>query len=88
MCINARKTTFFGGWNVRSCLRLAKKHLVIKQLQKHRIQVAALSETAIFDSGISTVGEYTIIHSGISSENRTRSAHGVAICLNRQATNA
>ena len=42
----------------------------------------------MYDSGISTVGEYTIIHSGIASRNKTRSAHGVAICLNKQATNA
>ncbi len=87
-CINARKTTFFGGWNVRSCFRQAKKHLIIKQLQKHRIQVAALSETAIYDSGISTIGDYTMIHSGASSTNKTRSAHGVAICLDKQATTA
>ncbi|CAF1347888.1 unnamed protein product [Adineta ricciae] len=87
-CINARKTTFFGGWNVRSCFRMAKKQLIIKQLQRHRIQVAALSETAIYDTGVSTVGEYTMVHSGLTSENRTRSAHGVAICLGKQATMA
>jgi exonuclease III len=87
-CINARKTTFFGGWNVRSCFQQAKKHLIIKQLQKHHIQVAALSETAIYDSGISTIGDYTMIYSGVPSTNKTRSAHGVAICLNKQATAA
>ncbi|CAF1313999.1 unnamed protein product [Adineta ricciae] len=67
---------------------MAKKQLIIKQLQRHRIQVAALSETAIYDTGVSTVGEYTMIHSGLTSENRTRSAHGVAICLGKQATMA
>ena len=73
---------------MRSCFRVSNKHLIISQLQKHRIQVAALSETAMYDSGISTIGEYTMIHSGISSANKTRSAHGVAICLNKEATTA
>jgi exonuclease III len=87
-CINALKTTFFGGWNVRSCFHQAKKELIIKQLKKHRIQVAALSETAMYDSGTTTIGEYTFIYSGHSSTDKTRSAHGVAICLNKQATTA
>ena len=69
MC-NARKTVFLGGWNVRSCFRRAKKELVIKQLKKHGIQVAALSETAMYDSGITRVDDYTMIYSGVASENK------------------
>ena len=68
MCIVARKTTFFDGWDARSCLRITKNHLFTKQLQKSRIFITALSETAIYDVVTSTVGEYTIIHSGISTE--------------------
>jgi hypothetical protein len=56
---NARKTMFLGGWNVRSCFRRAKKELVIKQLKKHRIQVAELSETGMYNSGITTVDDFT-----------------------------
>ncbi|CAF0997066.1 unnamed protein product [Didymodactylos carnosus] len=37
------------------------------------------------DSGISTIDDFTIIHSGASGDNKTRSAHGVAVCLNKQA---
>ena len=87
-CINALKSTFFGGWNVRSYFRQAKKKLILKQLKQHRIQVAAFNETGMYDSGTSTIGEYTIIYSGRSSSDKTRSAHGVAICLNKQATTA
>jgi len=77
---------FLGGWNVRSCFRRAKKELVIKQLKKHRIQVAALSETGMYNSGITTVDDFTMIYSGVASDNKTRSAHGVAVCLNKSAT--
>ncbi|CAF1656013.1 unnamed protein product, partial [Adineta ricciae] len=52
------------------------------------MQVAALSETAIYYTGVSTVGEYTMVHSGLTRENRTRSAHGVVICLGKEATMA
>lgn len=83
---NARKTMFLGGWNVRSCFRRAKKELIIKQLKKHRIQVAALSETAIYNSGVTEIGDYTMIYSGVAGDDKTRSAHGVAVCLNKQAT--
>lgn len=77
---------FLGGWNVRSCFRRAKRELVIKQLKKYRIQVAALSETGMYNSGITIVDDYTMIHSGVASDNKTRSAHGVAVCLDKQAT--
>ena len=52
------------------------------------MQVAALSETAMYDYGTTTIGEYTFIFSGHASTDKTRSAHGVAICLNKQATTA
>jgi exonuclease III len=77
---------FFGGWNVRSCFRRAKKELTIKQLKKHKIQVAALSETTMYNSGVTEVDVYTMIYSGVASGNKTRSAHGVAVCLHKQAT--
>ncbi len=50
--------------------------------------MAALSETGVYDSGITNVGDYTMIYSGASSVNKTKIAHGVAICLNKQATTA
>ncbi|CAF1544599.1 unnamed protein product, partial [Rotaria sordida] len=48
----------------------------------------AISETSMYDSGVDTIGDYTIIYSGISSDNKTKEAHGVAIFLDRQATGA
>ena len=39
----------------------------------------------MYDSGVSTIGEYTILHSGAPSATRTRTAHGVAILLGKQA---
>ncbi|CAF3715602.1 unnamed protein product [Rotaria socialis] len=42
----------------------------------------------MYDSGTTTIGEYTFIYSGHSSADKTRSAHGVAIVLNKQATTA
>jgi len=60
----------------------------VKQLKKHRIQVAAISETCRYDSGVDTIGDYTILHSGLPGDNKTKQAHGVAIFLDRQATGA
>ncbi|CAF3935647.1 unnamed protein product [Rotaria sp. Silwood1] len=42
----------------------------------------------MYDSGTTTIGEYTLIYSGHSSADKTRSAHGVAIFLNKQAATA
>ncbi|CAF3704228.1 unnamed protein product [Rotaria sp. Silwood1] len=42
----------------------------------------------MYDSGVQNIGEYTMIFSGQSSINKTRNAHGVAVCLNKQATMA
>ena len=82
------KHVFFGGWNVRSCVKQAKKEMIIKQLKKYQIQIAALSEACMFDSGVKLVGDYTMIFSGMPNETKTRKAHGVAICLDKTATNA
>jgi exonuclease III len=60
--------------------------MVIKQLKKYRIQIAALSETCMYDSGVKLVSDYTMIYSGVSHDNKTRKAHGVAICLDQTAT--
>lgn len=86
-CVNAHKHVFFGGWNVRSCVKQSKKEMIIKQLKQYRIQIAALSETCMFDSGVKVVGDYTMIFSGMPHETKTRKAHGVAICLDPTATN-
>ncbi len=85
-CANAQNSVFFGGWNVRSCVEQSKKELIIKQLKKYRIQLAALSETCIYDSGVKLINDYTMIYSGLPSTNKTRSAHGVAILLDPSAT--
>jgi exonuclease III len=76
----------FGGWNVRSCFHFAKQQLIIKQLLKYKIQIAALCETGLYDSGIKQIGDYTLIYSGMSSVKKTRSAHGVGVCLDKTAT--
>ncbi|CAM4947567.1 unnamed protein product [Rotaria socialis] len=86
-CVDAQKSVFFGGWNVRSCFHYSKQQLIIKQLQKYNIQVAALCETAIYDSGIKSIGDYTLLYSGLPNVNKTRSAHGVAVVLDKRATN-
>ncbi|CAF4654535.1 unnamed protein product, partial [Rotaria socialis] len=57
----------------------------MKQLQKNRIQIAALSETCMYDSGVKIINEFTWIFSGLPSVNKTRNAHGVAICLDKTA---
>ncbi|CAF4234070.1 unnamed protein product, partial [Rotaria magnacalcarata] len=64
------------------------KEFIVKQLKKHHIQVAPLSGTAMYDCGRTTVDDYTLIYSRHSSSDKTRSAHGVAIYLNKQATTA
>ncbi|CAF2814827.1 unnamed protein product [Rotaria sp. Silwood2] len=85
-CVNTRKLVLFVGWNVRLCFQRAKKELIMDQLEKYHVQIAALSECGMLDSGISYVGNYTFIHSGASGNNKTRKADGVAICLNKHAT--
>ncbi|CAM4953288.1 unnamed protein product [Rotaria socialis] len=57
----------------------------MKQLQKYRIQIAALSETCMYDSGVKIIHDFTWISSGLPSVNKTRNAHGVAICLDKTA---
>ena len=46
----------------------------------------ALSETGIYDSGVKMIGNYTLIYCGLPSVNKTRTAHGVAVCLNTEAS--
>ncbi|CAF2129927.1 unnamed protein product [Rotaria magnacalcarata] len=40
----------------------------------------------MYDSGVKFVNDYTMIYSGAPSDNKTRKAHGVAICLDPIAT--
>ncbi|CAF4081996.1 unnamed protein product, partial [Rotaria sp. Silwood1] len=40
----------------------------------------------MYDSGIVPFGDYTCLFSVHPSSNPTRSAHGLAICLNKQVT--
>ena len=70
---------------MRSCVKQSKKELVIKQLKKYRIQIAALSETCIYDCSVKLINDYTMIYSGVPSDNKTRNAHGVAICFDQTA---
>jgi exonuclease III len=62
--------------------------MIINQLKKYRIQIAALSETCMYDSGVKLVSDYTMIYSGLPYDKKTRKAHGVAICLDQIATKA
>ena len=48
--------------------------------------MVALSETGIYDSGAEIIGDYTLIYCGLPSVNKTRTAHGVAVCLNTEAS--
>jgi exonuclease III len=58
----------------------------MKQLSQYNIQVAALSETGIYDNGVKNIGaEWTLIYSGLPGTTKTRAAHGVAFCLNKTA---
>ncbi|CAF0993692.1 unnamed protein product [Adineta steineri] len=55
-------------------------------MKKYRIQIAALSETCIYDSGVKLINDYSMIYSGLPSTNKTRNAHGVALLLDESAT--
>lgn len=48
--------------------------------------MAALNETAMYDNATTVIGDYPFIYSGHSSTNKTHSARGVAVCLNKQPT--
>ena len=71
---------------MRSCVKQSKKELVIKQLKKYRIQIAALSKTCIYDCSVKLINDYTMIYSGVPSDNKTSNAHGIVICLGQTAT--
>ncbi|CAF0883692.1 unnamed protein product [Rotaria sordida] len=57
----------------------------MKQLQKYRIQIAPLSETGMYGCGVKLINDFTWIFSGLPSVNKTRKAHGVAVCLDKVA---
>ncbi|CAF2409688.1 unnamed protein product [Rotaria sp. Silwood2] len=42
----------------------------------------------MYDSGVDTIDDCTIIYAGMSSDNKTKEARGVTIFLDRQATGA
>ena len=86
--ISTTKITRFGSWNVRSCYRVSKRELIIRQLKRYQIEVAALAETNIPDSGIYIVNGYTLIYSGTLEKDRSRAAHGAAVCLGPKASYA
>ena len=67
-------------------MRQSKKEIIINRLKKYQIQIAALSETCMCDSGIKLVSDYTMVYSGAPHDRKTRKAHGVIICLNSAAT--
>ncbi|CAF5004451.1 unnamed protein product, partial [Rotaria sp. Silwood1] len=46
----------------------------------------SLCKTAIDDSGTKSIGNDTLLYSSLSSVNKTRSTHGVAILLDKKAT--
>ncbi|CAF4604884.1 unnamed protein product [Rotaria magnacalcarata] len=76
--VTTTRVTLFGSWNVRSCYRVTKRELIDRQLKRYRIQVAALAETKIQDSGVCVVNGYTFIYSGTPSQQLSKSAHGAA----------
>ncbi|CAF4329403.1 unnamed protein product [Rotaria sp. Silwood2] len=48
--------------------------------------VTASCETGIYESGTTLTGDFTMIYSGLPKLNKTRSAHGVTICLDETVT--
>ena len=48
--------------------------------------MVALSETRIYDSGVKMIDDYTLIYSGLPSVNKTGTTHGIAMCLNTEAS--
>ena len=64
-------------WNVISCVKQSKREIIIKQLRKCRIQIAALSETCVYDSGMTSVCDYMMIYSGAQHETKLCKAHTV-----------
>jgi exonuclease III len=86
--VSTTKITRFGSWNVRSCYCVTKRELIVCQLKRYQIEVAALTETNIPDSGIYVVKGYTFIYSGTLENERSRVAHGAAVCLGPKASRA
>ncbi|CAF2627637.1 unnamed protein product [Rotaria sp. Silwood2] len=56
------------------------------ETETHTSGPSLVSETCMCDSGVKFVNDYTMIYSGAPSDNKTRRAHGVAICLDPIAT--
>ena len=58
----------------------------MKQPKKYNIKLAGLCETGIYDSGVKQTNDYTMIYSGLPSVQGTRTAHGVVVCLDKEAS--
>ena len=84
-CANAQSSVSFGLWNVRLCVKQLNKGLVIRRLKEYQIQAATLSEKCMHDSRVKLINDYNMIYSSLSSTNKIRSAHGVALSLNQNA---
>ena len=69
--VSTTNITRFGSWNVRSCYRVTKRELIVRQLERYQIEIAALAETNIPDSGIYVVNGYTFIYSGSLEKERS-----------------
>ncbi|CAF3954733.1 unnamed protein product, partial [Rotaria magnacalcarata] len=84
--ISTTKITPFGSWNVRSYYPVTKRELTVRQLKRYQIKITVLAETNIPDSDIYVVNEYTFIYSRALEKERSRAAHGAAVCLGSKAS--
>src|ERR1700744_5682342 len=84
MAVNCKDVTRVASWNVRTLTNRGKEKILMHQLEKYKITIAALSEVRWIGKGIKSWGEYTMVYSG---EEKLKQ-HGVAIVMNKRAVRA
>lgn len=74
---NKKNKLRIGTWNVRTLLKVGRMHEVAREMQRYKVDVAAIQETRWKDEGQIDKGEYLILYSGEKKQGR----NGVAFVV-------
>ena len=77
---NAKKELNIGKWNVQTMLELGKLCLLVKELERSKMNITGLCEVRWSGHGLFTVDEHAVLYSG----NEKGGSRGVAIVLDRK----
>src|SRR5664279_5156613 len=78
-----RKTMKIATWNVLTLAKTGYQEALMRELERHNIDIAGITEARLTESGCNTIEGYTIYHSGGSQSYR-----GVALVIKRQLSSS